>query len=119
MEAKKLALAIAEIALDKQAESLEIINVEGKVDYATYIVICSGRSERHVESLTLAVDMELKKQSIYPLGVEGKEAKQWILVDYDDVIFHVFHDQKRGFYDLDSLWIDAERIPLRRASSAN
>jgi len=51
--------------------------------------------------------------------VEGKEAKQWILVDYDDVIFHVFHDQRRGFYDLDSLWIDAERIPLRRASSAN
>ncbi len=119
MDAKKLALTIAEVALDKQAESLEIINVEGKVDYATYIVICSGRSERHVESLVTAVEKELKKESIFPLGVEGKEAKQWILVDYDDVIFHVFHDHQRGFYDLDSLWIDAERVPLQSAAVAD
>ena len=116
MLAKELALNIAKVALDKQAESLEIIDVSGKVDYASFIVICSGRSERHVEALVSAVEAELKKSKIYPLGVEGREAKQWILMDYDDVILHIFEDRRRGFYDLDSLWIDAERVPLRRVS---
>ena len=118
MQAKELALKIAKTALDKQAESLEIIDVSGKVDYTSYIVICSARSERHVEALVAAVETALKKDGVYPLGVEGREAKQWILMDYDDVILHVFEDLRRGFYDLDSLWIDAERVPLRRAAGA-
>ncbi len=116
LEAKELSLILAEIALDKQAESIEIINVSSKVDYASYIVICSGRSVRQVEAIVSAVETELKKRDIYPLGVEGKQASEWVLMDYNDVILHVFEDKRRGFYDLDSLWIDAERVPLRRAA---
>lgn len=115
MEAKKLALAIADVALDKQALALEIINVTGKVDYTDYVVICSGRSERQVEAIVSAVETALKAQSVYPLGVEGRQANHWVLLDYDDVVFHVFEDERRGFYDLDSLWIDAERLPVGRA----
>ena len=118
MKPKQLALFIADIALDKQAQTIEIINVEGKVDYTNYLVICSGRSERHVEAVVAAVETALKKKNVYPLGVEGQQANQWILMDYDDVIFHVFEDRKRGFYDLESLWIDAERVPLRQAAGA-
>ncbi len=117
MEAKKLALLIADVALDKQAGTLEIIDVSNKVDYANYLVICSGRSERHVEALVAAVEGSLKKEGVHALGVEGRQANQWVLMDYNDVVLHIFEDQRRGFYDLDSLWIDAERVPLRQAAS--
>ncbi len=111
VEPKDLALFIAKSALDKQALSVEIINVEGKTSYTDYLVICSGRSVRHVEAITDGVEMDIKKEKVYPLGVEGRQSGEWILMDYGDVIFHIFEDNKRGFYDLEGLWIDAKRIP--------
>ena len=113
MEPKQLALAIADAALEKQAIATEIINVRHKVDYADYVVICSGQSERQVDAIISGVEQSLKQQKVYPLGVEGKQNCQWVLMDFGDVIFHVFEDQNRGFYDLDGLWIDAQRVPLR------
>jgi ribosome-associated protein len=118
LEAKELALAIAEVALDKLAESVDIIDVRGKVDYANYLVICSARSQRHVGAIVSGVETALKKRDVYALGIEGKQSNQWILMDYTDVVFHVFEDERRGFYDLDSLWIDAKRVPLRKAAGA-
>ncbi len=116
LEGKELALAIADAALEKQAGSIEIINVSEKVDYATYIVICSGGSDRQVDAIAANVEMMLKKKQIFPLGVEGRQSRQWVLMDFGDVVFHVFEDQTRGFYDLDGLWIDAERIPVRQTA---
>lgn len=116
MEAKELALAIADAALEKQAEFLEIINVIGKVDYTNYVVICSGRSDRQVEAIVSGVEAALKERKVHPLGVEGRQAAQWVLMDYIDVIFHVFEDKNRGFYDLETLWIDAERLPIRKTA---
>ena len=118
MQAKELALTIAEIALDKLAESLDIIDVGGKVDYTSYLVICSARSERHVEAIVSALETALKKQGVYAMGVEGKQSRQWILMDYNDVVVHIFENERRGFYDLDSLWIDAKRVPLRQVAAA-
>lgn len=118
MDAKELALKIASAALDKQAITIEIIDVGTKVDYASYIVICSGRSERQVDAIATAVESSLKQLKLYPLGVEGREANQWVLMDYGDVVFHVFEDHTRGFYDLEGLWIDAARVPLRAVSGA-
>ena len=118
MDAKELALKIASAALDKQALTIEIIDVGTKVDYASFLVICSGRSERQVDAIATAVEAALKQQKVYPLGVEGREANQWVLMDYGDVVFHIFEDHTRGFYDLDGLWIDAARVPLRCASGA-
>ncbi len=116
MEAKELALAIADEALAKQAEFIEIINVVGKVDYTNYVVICSGRSERQVEAIVSGVEQAMKKRNVYALGVEGRQSCQWVLMDYTDVIFHIFEDTKRGFYDLETLWIDAERLPVRKTA---
>jgi ribosome-associated protein len=116
LEAKELALAIADAALEKQAEFLEIINVIGKVDYTNYVVICSGRSDRQVEAIVAGVEAALKERQVHPLGVEGRQSAQWVLMDYVDVIFHVFEDHKRGFYDLETLWIDAERLPVRKTA---
>ena len=64
------------------------------------------------------METALKKQGVYALGIEGKQSNQWVLMDYNDVVFHVFENERRGFYDLDSLWIDAKRIPLRKAAGA-
>ena len=119
MESKQLALAIADAALDKQALSIEIIDVAEKVDYADYIVICSGRSERQVAAITQAVERALRDQGVHSVGVEGRESNTWVLMDFGEVIFHAFEDQTRGFYDLDGLWIDATRVPIRQAAGVN
>ncbi|MBN2801594.1 MAG: ribosome silencing factor [Deltaproteobacteria bacterium] len=111
MEPKELALLIAKSALDKQALSVEIINIEGKASYADFLVICSGRTVRQVEAIIDGVESDVKKEKVYPLGVEGRQNGEWVLMDYGDVIFHVFEDNKRGFYDLEGLWIDALRVP--------
>jgi len=122
VEPKQLALEIAKAALDKHADALEIINVTGKSSYADFIVICSGRSTRQVEAIVDGVHSELKKKGVHPLGFEGRQYCQWVLVDFGDVVFHAFEDTKRGFYDLEGLWIDAERLPtslLSRMESSN
>ncbi len=116
MESKELALKIAGCALEKHASSIDIIYVGDKVDYATYLVICSGRSDRQVEAIADGVEAVLKAKKIFPLGIEGRESKQWVLMDFNDVVFHVFNEHARGFYDLDGLWIDAARLPMKKAS---
>jgi ribosome-associated protein len=118
LDAKELALTIADAALDKQALSLEIIDVNGKVDYTRYIVICSGRSGPHVDAIADAIEAALKRHRVHALGVEGRESHHWVLMDFEDVIFHVFESDTRGYYDLEGLWIDAVRIPLRQAAGA-
>ena len=118
MEAKELALQIADAALDKQAISTEIMDVAQKVDYTSYVVICSGSSERQVDAIAVGVETALKKEGIFPLGVEGRAGKQWVLMDFGDVVFHVFEESNRGFYDLDGLWIDATRVPIRQSAAS-
>lgn len=107
---KSLALKIARIALDKKAREVVIIDISGKVDYADYLVVCSGSSRRHVKSIYLDLEAGLKKRNIVPLGVEGEIDGNWVLLDYGTVVAHVFHSDTRYFYDIDGLWLDAERI---------
>jgi ribosome-associated protein len=111
--AKKLALAIAESALDRKAINVEIIDVAGKVDYADYVVVMSGRSDRQVSALAKNLEGDLAaKTGARCLSVEGLPQASWVLMDFGDVIVHIFHEDTRGYYDLESLWIDASRIPV-------
>lgn len=112
-EAKKLALAIAEAGLDRKALNVEIIDVAGKVDYTDYVVVMSGRSDRQVSALAknLEGDIEAKTHARC-LSVEGLPQASWVLMDFGDVIVHLFHEDTRGYYDLESLWIDATRVPV-------
>jgi ribosome-associated protein len=109
----RVALAIAEAALDKKALNVEIIDVQGKVDYADYVVVMSGTSDRQVNALArgIAEDVE-KKTGSKCLGVEGLPGGAWVLMDFGDVVVHIFHHDVRGYYDLESLWIDAARLPV-------
>lgn len=110
---RSTALAVAEVALDKKALNIEIIDVRGKVDYADYVVLMSGRSDRQVSALARSIEEELKrKEKIRCSGIEGLGQGSWVLMDFNDVIVHIFHEDMRGYYDLESLWNDAGRVDV-------
>lgn len=117
-EARSLALAIAGAGLDKKASGIEIIDVCGKVDYAEMLVLMSGRSDRHVHAIAKGVQEDLKKKhGKVPISVEGLTAATWVLLDFNDVVVHVFQQEARLYYDLEGLWIDANRVSVPAPSS--
>lgn len=110
---RRRALAIAEAALEKKALHVEVIDVRGKVDYADYVVVMSGRSDRQVTALARSIEEELlRKERVRCSGVEGLGQGAWVLMDFGDVIVHIFHEDMRGYYDLESLWSDAARVDV-------
>jgi ribosome-associated protein len=111
--ARERALQIAAAGLDKKASDVAIIDVFGKVDYADYLVLMTGTSDRHVASIVQAVEDDQRKLGERALSVEGLPIANWVLVDFADVVVHVFQEDARGTYDLDGLWMDAARIPVK------
>ncbi len=111
-EAREVAIAVAIAALEKKASGLEVIDVAGRVDYADFLVLMSGRSDRHVTALSAAIEEALRKRNKRALAVEGLPHANWVLMDFGDVVVHVFQDDARAAYDIDGLWMDARRIPL-------
>ena len=111
-QSRETATAIAAAALDKKAAGVEILDVAGKVDYADFLVIMTGRSDRHAQSIAQGIEESLKKKGVRALSVEGMPHGSWVLIDFGDVVVHVFQDEARQMYDLDGLWIDARRVPV-------
>ncbi len=111
-ESRGLAIAIAAAALDKKAISVEVLDVSGRVDYADFLVLMTGRSDRQVNALAQGIEEALRLGGKRPLSVEGLPHAHWVLMDYGDVVVHVFQDEARSTYDLEGLWMDARRIPV-------
>jgi ribosome-associated protein len=111
-EARKLALVVAGAALEKKALAVEILDVVGKVDYADFLVLMTGRSNRHVDSLAQSIEEACAKKKKRALSVEGTAASAWILIDFGDVVVHIFQEEARGLYDIEGLWLDAKRLPV-------
>jgi ribosome-associated protein len=109
-DAQRMALAAAAAALDKKAMGVEIIDVAGKVDYADYLVLMTGHADRHVAAIADAVDDALGKQGWHAISIEGLPRGQWVLIDFVDIVVHVFLAETRALYDLDGLWMDAKRV---------
>lgn len=80
--------------------------------YTDFIVLLSATSDRHARSMADHMREDLKKARVTPLGVEGYDGGQWILLDFGEVVVHIFQETARDFYDLDGLWIDAGNIPI-------
>jgi ribosome-associated protein len=116
-EARRIALMVAEAGLDKKASDVQIIDVSGKVDYADFLVLMSGQSDRHVAALAQSVEGELKLKGVRAVSLEGLPKAQWVLVDFVDVVVHIFLDSVRSLYDLDGLWIDAARVIVPEGAS--
>ena len=111
LDIEELCKAIAEAAQETQATDIVLINLEGLVAYTDAFVLCTARNRRQVNAIAEAVRMKVKQTyGKYPLGIEGKERGQWVLVDFGDVVVHIFDQAMRGFYDLDGLWADAPRF---------
>jgi ribosome-associated protein len=111
-EAKRIALLVATAGLDKKATGVDILDVTGKVDYADYLVLMTGQNDRHVAAIAHAVDDALRKGGVHSVSVEGLPAARWVLIDFVDVVVHVFLEETRALYDLDGLWLDARKVPV-------
>jgi ribosome-associated protein len=109
-------LLAAQAGLEKKASAIEIIDVVGKVDYADYLVLMTGSSDRHVAALADAVDELLGKNDVRSISIEGRPAASWVLIDFVDVVVHIFQHEARAVYDIDGLWMDARRLPIPGAS---
>ncbi|MDI3547750.1 MAG: ribosome-associated protein [Halanaerobiales bacterium] len=109
-ETKTLALKAAEAADDKKANDIQILDVRELTIIADYFLICSGKSETQVKAIARAIEDKLAEEGIHPQKVAGRQEARWILMDYADVIIHVFHEDERNYYELERLWADAEKI---------
>lgn len=109
-EAEALARRIASLALDKKALDVTLVDVRGKTSYADYFVIASAESDRQVAAIAEHIETTLKaEKKLHTVGTEGRETGNWVLLDYGDVVAHLFYSEQRAFYDLDGLWADARR----------
>jgi len=93
--------------LDKKAEKLLVLNLGGLTAMSDYFVLASATSGRQAQALAEAVEEAMKAEGRRPLSVEGFQRSTWILLDYGDAVFHIFHDEARRFYGLERLWGDA------------
>jgi ribosome-associated protein len=106
------ALACVRSALDHKAYDLVVLETGKLSSIADYFVICSGRSDTQVEAIADAIERDLRKDGERPISVEGLPHAQWVLIDYGDVVVHVFNMPVREFYDLERLWVRAPRVEL-------
>ena len=107
---KNLVLRCAKAAIDKKANHTLIYNVGEKGAFTDYFLITSGMSERQVQAIADEIIRTSSKNS--HSRVEGYEFGRWVLIDFGDVVVHIFHDYIREFYDLESLWGDSQRLPI-------
>lgn len=110
MSGRERAILFAREASRFKALDLVLLDVSELSSFAEYFIICSGKSSRQVQGVADNVEGSLKDRRIKPLGVEGRREGHWILMDYGDVIIHIFYEPVRYFYDLESLWADAPRL---------
>jgi ribosome-associated protein len=111
-DAQRTAVTAARAALEKKAESVVVLDLRGVSGYTDYLVIGGGSSDRQVEAIAEGVEKELKTLGHRLVGSEGQRGGRWVLLDFGDVVVHVFHQEEREHYDLEGLWADAPRVQI-------
>ena len=106
------ALLLTRFALDKKACDLVVLDVRDHTSIADYFIVCSGRSDRQVQSIAQGIEENAAEAGFKPFAVEGTQRGHWALIDFSDVIVHIFYEPVREFYDLDGLWSHAPRAEL-------
>ncbi len=113
MQAKQRALLCAAYALEKKAFNVRILEVRELSSLTDYLLLASGRSDRQVQAVAESIRVGLKKDhGSPPLAIEGMNEGRWVLIDYGDVMVHVFQEPVRDFYDLDGLWSEAAELAI-------
>ena len=111
-EINKLKKEIENILNDNKAIEVKSVNLKDKTSIADFMIIASGNSSRHVQALSEILINELKKKGISNCRLEGRDSNDWKLIDAIDIIVHIFHPEKRKFYDLERMW--SELMPRER-----
>ncbi len=104
------ALMAVEAGLEKKAERPALLDVRGISSYADYVVVMSADNRRQIEAVALEIEHRLRSAGIRPMGSEGNGDTGWLLIDFADVVIHVFTPEARDFYDIEGLWADAPRV---------
>lgn len=119
-EAKQLALYLAELLHEKHAEDIVLLEVEQLVGYTSWFIVASGRSDRQVKAMADHLERQGRADGIRALGVEGTQKGSWVLADFGDVVVHLFRNEERYFYDLETLWAEAPTLnfPLEEGAEA-
>lgn len=107
IQSRELALAIADVITDTPATDTRVIDIHELTTIADFFVICSGENERQLRAISRTLIDELGKRDIPPLHIEGEPSSGWILLDFADVMVHVFDQELRSFYDLEERWSTA------------
>ncbi len=106
----QLARAAVDVAADKKASDVTMLDIQGVTTIADYFVICSGNNQRQIQAIADALEEELGKQGARVLHQEGDAASGWVLLDFGDVIVHIFGPKEREYYRLERLWSDAKTV---------
>jgi ribosome-associated protein len=112
LDGKERVLLCVNASLKKKAKNLVILNIKTLSSFSDYFIICSGTSDRQVQAIASSIQENLKEFGIIPLGVEGEKLGKWVLIDYDDVIIHIFYEPIREFYEIERLWSDSPRMEI-------
>ena len=112
--ALEVATMLSETALDKKAENVVLLDVSKISGFADYFLIMEGRSTRHVQGLAAALDQKMSLKRLSNVKTEGLDEGHWVLLDFNDVIVHIFYYEERPVYDLEGLWHDAPRVDLTK-----
>lgn len=110
----EVATILYQTAVDTKAEDIVLMDVSKVSGFADYFLIMSGRSTRHVQGLATALDEKMSRKRISNLKAEGLDEGHWVLLDFDDIIVHIFYYEERPVYDLEGLWHDAPRIDVAK-----
>ncbi len=117
MQSQERAQLCAAYALDKKAFDVRLLDVRKISSLTDYLLIVSGRSDRQVQAVADSIHLGLKKDhATMPLAIEGMKEGRWVLIDYGDVMVHVFQESVREYYDLDGLWSEAAEVAVAEAT---
>jgi len=103
---------MAELANDKKAVDTVILELKELSTIADFFVICSGDNAAQIKAIAESIDEYFSKKKVFPIGKEGLDFARWVLIDYGDIVIHIFNQEARGYYDLEKFWIDAPRINI-------
>jgi ribosome-associated protein len=110
LDPNELARLIVQLASDKKAEDIVMLDIHALSIIADYFVICTGTSDRQVRAIAKDIDEQVGKRGIQPVHIEGMQDATWVLLDYGSVIVHVFDPATRDYYRLEKLWAEAPRV---------
>lgn len=112
IDSRSRALECVRFALEKKAYDLVLMEVGGLTSIADFFLVCTGRSDTQVQAIASSIEGSLAQQGVRPLSIEGYAHGQWVVVDYGDIVVHIFNEPVREFYDLERLWAKAPRVTL-------